>query len=102
MMTNESKRLNDLRIEVLQKCLNDFDMDKMIRDVLSDRVNDGIDQVFESRVQAVAREKVYRLLRVARENDYSLDDLLDDHERECLNDTSSQCVVLWCSVVLHT
>ena len=55
-MTNESKRLNDLRIEVLQKCLNDFDMDKMIRDVLSDRVNDGIDQVFESRVQAVARE----------------------------------------------
>lgn len=81
-MTNESKRLNDLRIEVLQKCLNDFDMDKMIRDVLSDRVNDGIDQVFESRVQAVAREKVYRLLRVARENDYSLDDLLDDHERE--------------------
>ena len=81
-MTNESKRLNDLRIEVLQKCLNDYDMDKMIRDVLSDRVNDGIDQVFESRVQAVAREKVYRLLRVARENDYSLDDLLDDHERE--------------------
>ena len=85
-MSDESKRLNDLRIEVLQRCLNDFDMDKMIRDVLSDRVNGGIDQVFESRVQAVARKKLHRVLRVARENDLSLDDLLDQFDTDTDDD----------------
>lgn len=81
-MTDESKKLNDLRTEVLQECIRVFDKTDLVKRILNERITEGIDQVIESKAQAVAREKVYRLLRVARENSLSIDDLLDQFDTD--------------------